>query len=310
LLLLAVLTGTSGLYAQTDIFVRGSERKFPIALPQLCSLSGGSNPAAGEIADIMARNLALTGDFEILEAGRFVEQPGKCASRDGLAYSDWSIIGADGLVKGELEVVGTEIVARMFLHDVPGQSVVVAKEYRADIRDARRVAHRFANEIVKFFTGRAGVFGSQIAFSGKTGRFKELFVMDMDGSNMRQLTDSRGLVLYPSWSPDGEELLYTSYENRYPDLYALVPGAVRSQRITNTTTLELGSAFFRERDKILASVATPRGGAALNYLDRQGRVLRKLPGGGSVIDISPDFAPDFSEFAFCSNRGGGPQIYV
>jgi TolB protein len=39
-------------------------------------------------------------------------------------------------------------------------------------------------------------------------------------------------------------------------------------------------------------------------------VLRKLPGGGSVIDISPDFAPDFSEFAFCSNRGGGPQIYV
>src|SRR3979490_3356670 len=45
--------------------------------------------------------------------------------------------------------------------------------------------------------------GKKVAFqSNRTGDW-EIFVIDMDGSNIRQLTHSKGFDGGPIWSPDG-----------------------------------------------------------------------------------------------------------
>lgn len=50
--------------------------------------------------------------------------------------------------------------------------------------------------------------GRQIAFlSNRTGAW-EVWVMRADGSHQRQLTDYLGLAGWPSWTPDGESVLY------------------------------------------------------------------------------------------------------
>jgi len=294
--------------AQTDIFIRGSGRLYPIATPQLC-VERGQSPAATEIPEVMARNLDISGFFEVLNPGAYIETPGRCDARDGFAYSDWSVIGAEGLVRGVVQARGNEITLQLFLHDVQRQQVVLGKEYQGHISQAREMAHRFSNEIMKFFTGELGPFGSKIAYSSKVGRFKELFLMDMDGTNVTQLTDEKGLAVSPSWDAAGQRLVYTGYFGKVPNLFVLDVESRRREQITRGTSLEIGGKFSKDGRTFLAAQTRTRD-SDIVLLDSQGNLARRITSTPGVIDVSPYWSPDYSRIVFTSNRAGGPQIYT
>jgi len=267
----------SNAWSQTRLNVQGAGRLYPIALPQLCSRALGAS-AAKEIPQVIARDLKLSGYFEIINPNAYIETPGKCDDRNGFAYSDWSVIGVEGLVKGIIESVGAQIKVSLFLHDVQTQRAVLGKEYFGEPAQIRQIAHKFANEILRYFTGEEGVFGSQIVFSGRVGRFKELFIMDMDGSNVRQLTNDKGLAIAPSWNQVGTEILYTTYRDRIPEIYALNPLNRHIQRLTRTTALELGAVYAPDGRNFAVSRSIGRESSII-LLDRGGNLLRKLTPG-------------------------------
>jgi Tol biopolymer transport system component len=60
--------------------------------------------------------------------------------------------------------------------------------------------------------------GSRIAFMSATVNTTQVYVMDRDGLNVRQVTDDDYVNLDPTWSPDGRWLAYSSY--RGDDLIA------------------------------------------------------------------------------------------
>ena len=292
--------------AQTDLYVRGSGRLIPLALPRLCIETEEHGPE-GELPTVIGRDLDLSGYFEVLDQKSYIETPGKCGRPEATTFSDWSVIGAEGLVKGDVSVEQGRVRARLYLLDVQKQIVVLAKEYNADLSQSKLIAHKFANEIMKFYTGTAGPFGSQISFSSRVGRFKELFVMDMDGTNVRQLTNERGLALSPDWDPSGTKLIYTSFRNRVPDLFTLDVASKATRQISKTSELEIG-AHFLNANQILTS-RTEGSDSDIVLIDTEGKLVRRLTPPNRAIDVSPVPSPDGSEVVFCSNRGGGPQIY-
>ncbi|MFN8389372.1 MAG: Tol-Pal system beta propeller repeat protein TolB [Bdellovibrionota bacterium] len=304
----AVVGMASSASAQTDIRITKPTSGFPIAIPRLCDAGGGAEQAA-KIAETIAKDLELSGLFNVINPNSYVEAPGKCSAPDKVVYSDWSVIGAEGLVKGEVQASGAGIEVRMYLHDVLQQKSVVGKRYESGATDSARIAHKFANEIVRFFTGEPGIFGTRIAYVSRVGRFKELFVMDLDGSNVRQLTHDNGLAMSPAWSPSGDRLVYTSYRSRKPDLYFISPEGGGPRQVTERQGLEIGAKFTPDGGAIVTSAAIA-GVSKIALLDLNGRLLRKLTEAGDAIDVSPSFSPDGSKIAFCSNRAGGPQIYV
>lgn len=294
--------------SQTDIYVRGSGRLFPVALPRLC-LQGGEPAVAQQIPTVMARDLDLSGYFQVLDPNTFIETPGKCGDQTALAYSDWSVVGAEGLVRGVVSPTAQGVRVQLYLHDVQRRTVVLGKEYEGELSQVPRMAHKFANEIMRFFTGEPGVFGSQIAFTSRVGRFKDLFVMDMDGSNVRQLTDERALAVSSSWDRAGRRLVFTSYRNRVPDLFMVDTFSRAITQITRGPALELGAQFLPEGGGLLAS-RTVGGNSDLVELGLDGAVLRTVLPARGTINVSPRFSPMGDRVVFCSNRAGGPQIYT
>lgn len=297
----------SSVEAQTDLYVRGAGRLIPLSLPRLC-LEGADKGPESEIPSVMAKDLDLSGYFEILDQKSYIETPGKCGPPESTVYSDWSVIGTEGLVKGEVSIDRGRVRARLYLHDVQKQVVVLAKEYEADYSQLKLIAHRFANEVMKFYTGFPGVFGTQISFSSRVGRFKELFVMEMDGSNVRQLTNDRGLALSSAWDPSGTKLVYTSYRNRTPDLFIMDVASKSTKQITRTSELEIGAHFLNESQVVFSRTEGTDSDIMVMNVDGSG--ARRLTPPNRAIDVSPVPSPDGSKIVFCSNRGGGPQIYV
>ncbi len=309
LLFLLITLTSSAAFAQTDIYVRGSGRLIPIALPRLCAQSEGGAAAANEIPATIQRDLDLSGFFQVIDPKSYIENPSKCAPPETTVFSDWTVIGTEGLVKGVVESTDRGIRVQLFLLDATKQSVVLGKEYQGDASKAQDIAHRFANEIMRFFTGEYGPFGSKIAFSSRVGRFKELFVMDMDGTNIQQLTNDRGLNMSSAWDPAGGLLAFTSYRNRVPDLFLMDLGTRRITQVTRTPGLDIGAAFSRDGRSLLAST-TEGSGSQIVLMDLQGRIASRLTPASGVINVSPYWSPDGGKIAFCSNRAGGPQIYT
>ncbi len=305
-LVAVILVSAVDAVAQTDLYVRGAGRLIPIAVPQLCNQGEQGEPAV-EIPGVMRRDLDISGFFEVLDPKGYIESAGKCGAPETTAFSDWSAIGPEGLVKGKVSVSGSRVTAQLYLLDVQKQQIVLAKEYQGDVAQARMIAHRFANDILKYYTGYPGVFGTEIAFSSRIGRFKELFVMDMDGSNARQLTNERALAMSASWDPSGSRLVYTSFRNRTPDLFLMNVASKSAKQITRTTELEIG-AHFLGNDRLLVS-RTEGSDSDIVIMSTDGTIERRLTPPNRAIDVSPVPSPDGRELIFCSNRGGGPQIY-
>ncbi len=294
--------------AQTDIHISGPRGGFPVAIPKLCFSSVGASESE-KISNQISKNLDISGLFKVVNPNSFVESASKCSQPKEIAYSDWSVIGAEGVVKGVVSPAeGGQIAVEMLLFDVQQQKPVLGKRYTAPASDTKKIGDRFSNEIIKYFTGDLGIFGSQIAYVSKVGRFKELFVMDIDGSNPRKLTQDKGLAITPSWSPSGDRIVYTSYRTRKPELYFISPEGGEPQRVTRLDGLEIGAEFSRSGREIVTS-ASMLGSPNIVLMDLRGKLLRKITS-SSAIDVSPSWSPDNSKVVFCSNRGGGPQIYI
>jgi TolB protein len=289
----------------------GAER-YPIAISPLRNLAPGddSRKLSEGIADTIVRDLNLSGWFKVLDRSAYLENPQTSGVTPGsFDFKSWSVIGAEGLVKGSFTVQGEDLTVELRLFDVYQGKQVVGKRYTGTAKDYRRIAHRFADEIIFQFTGVQGVFNTRIAYvSTSGGRFKEIYVSHLDGSERIQVTNNRTINLSPSWSPDGRSILYTSYKEGNPSLFLFDLFSGKDVKFSSRTGLNLG-AKWSPTGKQVAVTLERQGNTDIYLLDSSGNVVRRLTEYAG-IDVSPAWSPDGRSIAFVSDRSGGPQIYI
>lgn len=117
--------------------------------------------------------------------------------------------------------------------------------------------------------------GTRIAFSGLTGGISDLYVLNLETGDVRQLTNDRYADLQPTWSPDGSTLAFTT--DRGPDG-------------TNFQTLEFG----------------PERLALINVASGEIETVRPFPQG---MQHNPQFAPDGQSLFFIADADGFKDIY-
>ncbi len=292
------------------IFGPGS-RSYPVAVSPLKNLS--ANAAAGvatRFADIISRDLTLAGYFKILDRAAYVEKPEASGyTAEAINFDNWSVIGALALVKGAYTVEGDNLTVEVRLFDVYQRKQLAGRRYHGAVSEMRRMAHKFADEIMTEFTGERGPFDSRLAFvSTRDSKLNEIYVMSLDEGDLQEVTKGQTINVSPSWSPDNRTLLYTSYKRHNPDLFTIDLLSGRESLISQRPGLNLGGKWSPD-GALIAVTVEDNGNADIVLLDRSGKLVRRLTDNWS-IDVSPSWSPDGREIAFCSNRTGGPQIYV
>ena len=281
---------------------------FPIAVSPLKSTSGAEREA-GVFADVVAKDLDLSGLFRVIDRGAYIENAQQSGvTAETIDFHNWSTIGAQALVKGTVERDGEGLVVEARLFDVVEGKQIGGKRYRAGDDELRRISHRFADEIMQILTGERGPFESRIAFaSRRKGRFKEIYAMSIDAGDLRPITRDGSIALAPSWSPDGRSLLFTSFASGNPSLFVTDLGGDK-RLLSSRRGLNLGGRWSPGGRAI--AVALENGGATdIALLDPAGQIMHFVTKDRS-IDVSPSWSPDGQSIVFCSDRGGGPQIYV
>tara|TARA_Y100000994_G_C15624549_1_gene414465 strand:- start:173 stop:1024 length:852 start_codon:yes stop_codon:yes gene_type:complete len=156
---------------------------------------------------------------------------------------------------------------------------------------------------------------SRIAFTmvGNDGN-KEVYVIDSDGEDLRQVTDYNSLTESPTWSPDGSRLAIASYKTGVPRIYEVdrfgnelsaLP-AVRGPGDYVTPT-------YHPDGKTLAfSVFGSNSQSGIFTYDLAQNCCLSFLSGGPWYDVSPTYSPDGRWLAFNTLRFGDavPQVMM
>lgn len=161
---------------------------------------------------------------------------------------------------------------------------------------------------VEATSGNEGFFAGKLAFVGKQRGVSEIYVGDLLFRRVRPVTSDGSLVTGPSWSPDGDRLLYTSYHNSgFPDIFMIDFQSGRRKPVATYKGTNSG-ATFRPDGGAIAMVLSGAGNSEIYVGDGQGRNPRRLTENES-LEASPTWAPDGRRIAFTSDAAGAPQIY-
>jgi Tol biopolymer transport system component len=143
--------------------------------------------------------------------------------------------------------------------------------------------------------------GTQIAFRGdldlaEPSGDEEIYVMNADGTNVRQLTSNADFDSAPSWSPDGRRILFErapagtftpGTEAQEKDIYVMRADGTHVRRLTDSPGLDEGPEFSPDATKIAFSSARD-GQQEIYVMDADGSNPRRLTD-NPARDESPDW---------------------
>jgi len=105
-------------------------------------------------------------------------------------------------------------------------------------------------------SGAVSPDGKRIAFVRNTGGNYDIWMQDIDGSDLVQLTSSKYGEFEPAWSPDGQRIAFVSNRHSRGDLletsiYALNLSSGRIQRLTNAEDATDGAPTWKNDRAII-----------------------------------------------------------
>ncbi len=176
--------------------------------------------------------------------------------------------------------------------------------------NARIIAHRFADEIIfRLGGGIQGIAESKIYFVSTRGGTKEIWQMDYDGANQKQLTHLGTIALSPHPSPDGSRIAFAGVSNAEWQILMYSLELNRQVNFTRFSGTNLSPAWSSD-GKSLAFSSSRSGDSEIYVVDVSGGESARLTNTKGP-DVSPTWNPKTNaQIAWVSGRTGLPQIYT
>ena len=140
---------------------------------------------------------------------------------------------------------------------------------------------------------------THIAFASRRTGNSDIYIMDIEGKNIQNLTDHPATDFSPTFSPNGRWMAYVS--NQY--IYLMNSGTKERHRLT-----EGNSPDWSPDGESIVFVSKRAGKPNIYKTDINGEEVQQLTNEGG--NGSPSWSPDGQWIAFSSNRDGDISSWV
>ena len=150
--------------------------------------------------------------------------------------------------------------------------------------------------------------GKRLVFTSSRDGNPELYVVNVDGTNLRRLTYNPAADTTPTWSPTGAQIAFTSDRTGSPQVYMVNADGTGLRRVTYEPYCDRPTWSPAPFNEIAYASRTGPGYDVKIYEVATGEVRQLTFGQGS--NESPAFAPNGRHLAFTTTRWGKVQIAV
>jgi len=217
-------------------------------------------------------------------------QPGK-------AEYSLSLRGGGGTVVADLAVGGAPVASWRFTH--AGNPRATAKLIVDTL-----IERSFRELKVRSFCT------SRIAFCAETAPgIRNIYLCDIDGRGVEQLTRFRGLCVEPCWSPSGRSVFYSKYGHAGIEVLETTVGPkVMTRIVSGFRGINTGAAVSPDGRR-MAVILSFDHKVDLYVMEIGTRRLARLTK-GIAVEASPCWSPDGRRLAYVSDESGSPRIYT
>lgn len=306
LLMFSISMATAAQANLTIEITRGVDNPTKIAI---APFAHGGQVLTEDMAAIVAADLTRSGQFEVMPRASMLSSP---STAQDVFYRDWRSLGVEYLLIGRSSSAAGRVELQFELFDINRQKSILRNGLSNSTSELRALAHGVSDRVYEKLTGIEGVFSTRMLYVSVTGtpasgQMHRLLVADADGARPREVLKSAEPILSPSWSPDGREIAYVSFENKRPSIYRQELATGVREKLTGFRGLN-GAPAWSPDGRRMAMVLSKDGNPEIYVMDLQSRRLTRVTN-HYAIDTEPDWMPDGKSLVFTSDRGGRPQIY-
>lgn len=310
ILLLCTLVFSASATAELNIQItQGVDNPIPIAIVPFAW--GGTALLGEDIAEVVSADLQQVGEFLPLSRSNMLSMP---RQESEVFFRDWRILAQDYLVVGRIDQApGSQLVQVQYeFFDVNREVKLAGEILTGTAAQLRDIGHEISNVIFEQVTGIPGAFTTQILYVVAEFQSPELTIFrleksDYDGARAQVLLESREPIMSPSWSPDGTQVAYVSFETNLPRIYIQTIATGERRQITNYPNINSSPVWSPDGTK-LAMVLSKDGSPDIYVQDLITDQLTRVTD-HPAIETEPSWAPDGRSLLFMSDRTGQPQIY-
>ncbi|MFQ5772024.1 MAG: hypothetical protein ACE5HX_15925, partial [bacterium] len=193
------LLNTTGVFSQTDVYLKVYQKTFQRMEIDLYPMVGESRGKASEIitgliTEVLRNDLWMSGYFKVnIKAG--APQLQDAASRNSTDGGSKALAA----VAGKFQFHHNSMTIQPHVVDIASRRTIIKNDYTDRIEQARYLVHKISDDIVYSLTGEQGIATSKIAFvRQKKDGSKEIAVMDYDGQNLKEVTFDKSINLSPA----------------------------------------------------------------------------------------------------------------
>ncbi|MCX8514530.1 MAG: hypothetical protein ORN24_03080 [Burkholderiales bacterium] len=263
-----------------------------VGLPQIAVVNFNADSDTN-IGDIIASDLKVTGEFNVLNYA--FESQVESANK----YKITGTVG-EGTVTYKLVSITGE-----------SNTVLLNSSYSFNPNEPRKVAHIISNDIYKKLTNVVGSFTSKIAFIIKDKNQYSIIISDYDGYNQKVVLTTHFPIISLSWSPDGKQLAYVTYELGKPVVYVQDLYVANRYILANFSGSNSSPSFLPNGNQLTVTLSKDYGSHI--YLLNNQKFENNLKVAPLIkfgtIDTEANVGANGS-IVFTSDHDGGPQIFM
>ncbi|KAF3983544.1 MAG: Tol-Pal system beta propeller repeat protein TolB [Methylococcales symbiont of Hymedesmia sp. n. MRB-2018] len=286
----------------------GVETAVPIAIVPF-GWQGKTLHVPINLVAVIKANLSRSGFFKILAETDMLTRP---TNAKKVRYRNWQALGQDYLIIGQVSEVAGRYQVQFQLFDVYKGEQILGYRLLVAEQELRRTAHYISDLVYEKLTGKKGAFSTHLAYitstsvAGNKKRYK-LLVADVDGFNPKTIMSSFEPLMSPTWSPDGKQIAYVSFENRRSAIFIQTLATGKRSKVSSFKGIN-GAPAFSPDGKRLAMTLSKDGSPDIYVLNlASGSLLKVTKSYG--IDTEATWSPDGQSIVYTSDRGGKPQLY-